>query len=525
VIGIKKRFSKKLDPAVDKALQRTIDYARESISTIPDPEKPSREKKEIISVGQKRFENNTNYIWPEVKKLVEMDFHIEEIRQMLNDFMKGEGESNPLNDLPEDVKKELKTKIDEAVKKAVKELEKEIEEGEKSGKDVKEIKGILEGIKSGKEVPYPIDELSDDTKKELEKLFNKLPRQKREELGDKAKKQLEDLEDAANKGLEGKLNKDKPESHQERREREAKEKKAEKDKEETERERKELEKKLEELRREKMTEYDKAYEEVADIINSLYSRLARFFLPERHPKWQKGYPTGSRLDVEKAMQAEADPRYLDKIWERKTIPHKFDYRFSILVDLSGSMQGEKIEETFKGVVVLAEVLEKLGIQYEILGFQDEIIPYKDFKEKLTKEVRERLLIAKREPFNNGVHNKAGWSSDGYCLKESYQRLLQNLGKDNFLIVLSDGMPEPDSEHSGSEYDLDKVAKDIIQEKRIKLIGLGLGPDTEHVKEYYPHGFANMKMKVTEEERRQGQKDFTEAFADLLEDMIKHPENY
>ena len=520
-----KRFSKKLDPAVDKALQRTIDYARESISTIPDPEKPSREKKEIISVGQKRFENNTNYIWPEVKKLVEMDFHIEEIRQMLNDFMKGEGESNPLNDLPEDVKKELKTKIDEAVKKAVKELEKEIEEGEKSGKDVKEIKGILEGIKSGKEVPYPIDELSDDTKKELEKLFNKLPRQKREELGDKAKKQLEDLEDAANKGLEGKLNKDKPESHQERRGREAKERKAEKDKEETERERKKTEKKLEELRREKMTEYDKAYEEVADIINSLYSRLARFFLPERHPKWQKGYPTGSRLDVEKAMQAEADPRYLDKIWERKTIPHKFDYRFSILVDLSGSMKGEKIEETFKGVVVLAEVLEKLGIQYEILGFQDEIIPYKDFKEKLAKEVRERLSIVKREPSNNGVHNKAAWNSDGYCLKESYQRLLKNLGKDNFLIVLSDGIPEPDSEHSGSEYDLDKVVKDIIQEKRIKLIGLGLGPNTEHVKEYYPHGFANMKMKVSEEERRQGRKDFTEAFADLLEDMIKHPENY
>jgi len=40
------------------------------------------------------------------------------------------------------------------------------------------------------------------------------------------------------------------------------------------------------------------------------------------------------------MQAEADPRYLDKIWERKTIPHKFDYRFSILVDLSASMKGK-----------------------------------------------------------------------------------------------------------------------------------------------------------------------------------------
>jgi nitric oxide reductase activation protein len=274
-----------------------------------------------------------------------------------------------------------------------------------------------------------------------------------------------------------------------------------------------------------MTEYDKAYEEVADIINLLYIRLKKFLLPERHPKWQKGFPSGSRLDLGKAMQAEADPRYLRQIWERKTIPHKFDYRFSILVDLSGSMQGEKIEETFKGVVVLAEVLERLGIQYEIIGFQDDIIPYKSFREKLNNELRNKISIAKKEPYNEGVHNQAGWNSDGYCLQRTYERLLQNAGKDNFLIVLSDGMPVPDEEHSGPEYDLNKVVKDIIEEKKIKLIGIGLGPDTEHVKEYYPHGFANMKMKVTDEERRQGQKDFVEVFADLLEDMIRHPEKY
>jgi len=33
------------------------------------------------------------------------------------------------------------------------------------------------------------------------------------------------------------------------------------------------------------------------------------------------------------------------------------------------------------------------------------------------------------------------------------------------------------------------------------------------------------MNVSYEERRQGQKDFAEAFADLLEDMIRHPEKY
>jgi hypothetical protein len=592
-----KRFSEKLDPAVEKALQRTIDYARESISTIPDPQKPSREKEEIITAGQKRFKNNTDYIWPEVKKLVEMDLHTEEQRQTLKDFRQKqkeleqkrkemeqaqkegdiqrqeelqkeieglEKELDPFNGLPEDIKKELQEEINKAVKEAAEKLNKEIEEKQRQAqeakqkqeqldreiqdleekaksasgkekeelekqiqekkaeklaqemkqrqaeKDLKDIQDALDNIQSGQEMPYPEDKLSEKTKQELEKLFNKLPRQKREELKDKAQKQLEDLEDKINEDLEGRLNPDKPESHKERREREEKEREAEKEKEAAEKEKKGLEQKLEELRREKMTEYDKAYEEVADIINPLYVRLKKFFLPERHPKWRKGFPTGSRLDLEKAMQAEADPRYLEKIWERKTIPHKFDYRFSILVDLSGSMLGEKIEETFKGVVVLAEVLEKLGIQYEILGFSDTSRIFKEWKEKLDIHSREKMAKMK------------GWGGEGTetteATQRAYQELLKNLGKDNFLITLTDGQPN----NAGSlKEELEKIAK----EKKIKLVGIGLGPHTEFVKYFYKAAFSLNKMKVSEEERRQGQKDFAEAFADLLEDMIKHPEKY
>ena len=595
-----KRFSKKLDPAVEKALQRTIDYARESISTIPDTQKPSLERKEIITAGQKRFKNNTNYIWPEVKKLVEMDLHTEEQRQMLKDFRQKqkeleqkrkemeqaqkegdkkrgeelqkeieglEKELDPFNNLPEDVKEELEKQIDKAIQEAAEKINKEIEERQKqieeaekrqeelekeikeleekaksaqgeekeelekqiqekkaeklseeikqkqAEKELEDIQNALDNIQSGKEMPYPEDKLSEETKQELEKLFNKLPHQKREELKDKAKEQLEDFEDSINKDLEGKLNKDKPESHQERREREAKERETVRKKEEVEKEREEIEKKLEELRREKMTEYDKAYEKVADIINPLYIRLKRFFLPERHPKWQKGYPTGSRLDLEKAMQAEADPRYLEKIWERKTIPHKFDYRFSILVDLSGSMQGEKIEETFKGVVVLAEVLEKLeqlGIQYEISGFSDSSKIFKEWKEKLNKELRNKLAEMKSWG--------GGGTETAEATKEAYQELLKNLGKDNFLITLTDGQPNNPER-------LKEELEKIVKEKKVKLVGIGLGPNTEFVKDFYKAAISLEKMKISEEERRQGQKDFAEAFADLLEDMIKHPEKY
>jgi len=589
------RFSQKLDPAVEKALKRTIADARKSISTIPNPEKS--ERKEIIQTAQERFKINTEYIWPEVKKLVEMDLHTEEQRQMLEDFRQKqkeleqkrkemeeaqkegntqkqeelqkeieglEKELDPFNGLPEDVKKELQEQIDKAIQEAAEKLNKEIGEKQKQAqeakqrqeqldeeikdleekaksaqgkekeelekqiqekkaerleqeikqkqieKDLKNIQDTLDNIQSGEEMPYPEDKLSEKTKQELEKLFNKLPRQKRKELKDRAQKQLEDFEDEINKDLEGKLNEDKPESHKERREREAKEREAEKEKERAEKEKKEIEQKLEKLRREKMTEYDKAYEEVADIINPLYVRLKKFFLPERHPKWRKGFPTGSRLDLEKAMQAEADPRYLEKIWERKTIPHKFDYRFSILVDLSGSMKGKKIEETFKGVVVLAEVLEKLGIQYEILGFSDTSELFKEWEEKLNKESRDKL--AKMKNWGGQDTNTAE------ATQKAYQELLKNLGKNNFLITLTDGQP------NNAEALKDELKK-IVKEKKVKLVGIGLGPDTEFVKDFYRASFSLDKMKVSEEERRQGKKDFAEAFADLLEDMIRHPENY
>jgi len=600
-----KRFSQKLDPAVEKALQRTIDDARKSRTTIPNSQKS--ERKEIIQTAQERFRINTEYIWPEVKKLVEMDLHTEEKRQMLEDFRQKqkeleqkrkemeqaqkegnkqkqeelqkeieglEKELDPFNSLPEDVKKELQEQIDKAVQEAAEKLNREIEEKgrqaeeakqkqeqlekeiqdleekvkstqgkekeelerqiqkkkiekleqemkqQQAEKELKDIQDALDNIQSGEEMPYPEDKLSEKTKQELEKLFNKLPRQKREELKDKARKQLEDFEDTINKELGGKLNKDKPESHKERRERETREKEAEKNRLEAEKERervekerkeiKEIEKKLEELRREKMTEYDKAYEEVADIINSLYVRLKKFFLPERHPKWKKGYPTGSRLDLEKAMQAEADPRYLEKIWERKTIPHKLDYRFSVLVDLSGSMMGEKIEETFKGVVVLIEVLERLGIQYEIIGFSDSSKIFKGWKEKLSKELRDKLSGMKT------------WGGGGTATTEAtqkaYQELLKNLGKDNFLITLTDGQPN-------NAESLKKELEKIVKEKKVKLVGIGLGPNTEFVQDFYKAAFSLEKLKISEEERCQGQKDFTEAFADLLEDMIRHPEKY
>lgn len=594
------KYSKELKPEIKKFLQRVQEHATRYQQNFPSAEKSLTEK-EVIKKAQECFEIYHEDIWPEVKKLVEMDLKTEQNRQMLKDFRKMQKELeqkrkemekakergdakkqeelqkeieelknqlDPFNELPEDVKKELQKQIDKAIRETAEKLNKEIEEKQKqiekakkrqekldkeikdlkeklkkaSGREkeelekqlqekkaeklaqemkqkqaekkLKDIQNTLEQIQSGKEMPYPEDKLSEKTKQELEKLFQKLPQSKKEEYREKAQKELEDFEDALNEELQGKLNEDNLETHKERREREKREKEKEEERKKAEEERKRLEKKLEEMRREKMTEYDKAYEEVADVINSLYLRLKKFFLPKRHPKWQKGYPTGQRIDLEKAMQAEADPRYLEKIWERKTLPRKFDYRFSILVDVSGSMKGEKIEETFKGMVVLAEVLERLGIPYEIIGFHNKVKQYKKWNEKLNKEKRKELEELKFKP------SEIGTTHTDEATKVAMEDIEKNKGKNNFILTLTDGEPYP-SEHGRRLRDILKEAKN----KNIKVVGVGLGPDTEFVRDYYPASLSLPNIKPTEEQKKEGQKDFAEAFADLLEDMIKHPEKY
>lgn len=445
-------FSKKLDPEVKKALDKTKKEAEEYFQTIPGS-KPT--EKEIIEKAKKRFLIDYEKIWPDVKKLVEKDLNNEKLRQML---MQGLGKDK----LPKDLQKEG--------------------------------------------APIPMDELSEGLKKKLKEVFDSLPDDLKKALKEQAEKQLKELEDKLSEGLRGKLNQDNPESHSERvirikKEHDDKEK-GKREKEEIERARKEFEKKLEA----QMSEYDKVYKEVKPLIDSLYRQLLKIFIPERHPRWKSGYPSGSRIDLAKAMQYEAERSKYTELWERKSIPRKIDYRFSLLNDLSSSMKfGGKIEEDFKAKVVIAETLNRLDLQYEIIGFTDafdnNVKIYKDFRDKLNKEVRDRIGLMKKEV--------SGFTPTSSATKFASERLEENKGKHNFLITLTDGSPCPESS---------QLTKDFVKEARRKtnqkFIGLGLGSGTEHVKELYPNSIANISVK-----------ELPKKLARLFENMIKHPNKY
>jgi len=446
----KGEFSIKLDPEVKKALDKTKKEAEDYFETIPGS-KPT--EKEIIEKAKERFLIDYEKIWPEVKKLVEQDLNNEKLRQML---MQGLGKDK----LPKDLQQE--------------------------GASV------------------PMDELSEGLKKKLKEVFDSLPEEQKKELEEKAEKQLKEFEDKLNEELKGKLNQDNPESHEERairikQEKEGKEKERQ-EKEEVEKARKEFEKKLEA----QMSEYDKVYKEVKPLIDDLYRKLLKIFIPERHPRWKSGYPSGSRIDLAKAMQYEADRSKYTELWERKSIPQKIDYRFSLLIDLSYSMKGEKIEQAFRGLVVLTETLNRLDLKHEIIGFTDtfsnNVKVYKEFKEKLSKEARERVSSMRGVKMGNTPTNSA--------TRFASERLEENKGRYNFLITLTDGQPTDDKE----------AVKTFIKQSgktaNQKFIGLGLGPSTGHVKELYPNSIANISIK-----------ELPQKLAQLFEEIIKHPGKY
>lgn len=679
------RFSKKLDPDVEKVLGHTIEYCRESIATIPlkrmGPQgqteiQTSRDPKALQTCGQTRFSTITEWVWPLVKELVEIDLKEESQRQMLGDQQrkrqdlrqkerdlqdaKQRGDSGAQRDLERDIrklKKELepydsqsksaRSEIDKAVDQArrdqarelakqVRDAEREVKEQEKrqrelekerrelekqaanaQGNDKQSLQKDLEQAQNaeaeakaaaqaardklsdkldqagagdgqpapgegqepqpgqgegnqpgqgtgepgpdgdqpgegspggesepsdqggrpgsggsgqrnmddleqqiedrlkrkqeqGEPPPVPFDSLSHSAKTALDRAFDQMPANKRAELRERARRELEKLEDKMNEELGGKLNAGKPLSHEERRRmEEAMRAQSEEMKRQAD-ERKELDRKLQELRLSQMGDYDLAFDDVGDRCNQTYDRLRRVFLKEKYPKWEEGFDGGQRVNMELAMQSDADPAFLRKIWERRTIPIERDEAFEIWVDTSGSMGGTKCTETFRGAVFLAELFEKLGTKYEIHRFSDSIQFLKSFDETVkNSEVRDRIANLK---------STGGGTNDAQAVSAGYARLAELNCPFKFLIVLTDA-------ESGVQHELSRVVQKIKEERKVVLVHFGLGEGTSDRLGIYPYSFGNLKVKISDQERARGEKDFGDVLSEAVADMLLHPEKY
>jgi hypothetical protein len=238
--------------------------------------------------------------------------------------------------------------------------------------------------------------------------------------------------------------------------------------------------------------YDRALARVAGQLNQLTTVLEDLLRPRRRLHETAGFRSGHRLDLRRVMTFEADPRRWDRLWRRKSIPDRHQAVVGLLVDLSGSMSGPKTDAAQAGTVLMAEALHRLQIPFVLNGFQDRLIRFADFHDGLTERVRQAvgempLEVAGRRP---GGNNTPGYNDDGPCLREAAEQLLSAPADDRILIVVSDGLP---AGRRSTEQDLRNVVRLLVREPRLRLIGVGIGPDTDHVRDFYPHACASVGL--------------------------------
>lgn len=242
------------------------------------------------------------------------------------------------------------------------------------------------------------------------------------------------------------------------------------------------------------TDYDRALAQIADQVDALVAHLEEILRPRRRLRERAGYPTGRRVSLRRLMAFEADPRRYDELWVRPSIPDRREAAIGLLVDLSGSMRGEKARSALLGTILVAETLSRLGVSFRIDGFQDVLVPLHDFGEPFGPISRQRIaeLTQEIDGCRPGGNNRPRYNDDGPCLREHAAHLRDRPASDRVLIVVSDGLPE--GRRSAASDLREAVAALTGPDAGLRLVALGLGPDTEHVRTFYPEGVANVPVE-------------------------------
>lgn len=361
-------------------------------------------------------------------------------------------------------------------------------------------KKIKEASKKNGARPLPYEKLSKQTQQEIEEIFNKLTKAERQNLAKSARELIADFEDQLVKALRPKLEGDPIETAAERRARQALEAQLVESDRAHHKESSEIVQQLENERLASLGVFEKTYEQIAADVNDATNRLQRILIPRASLKWQRDQQTGSRLSLARALQSEVDPRYLGKLFERRLNPSRRTHAIEILVDTSDSMKGEKIDSTFKGVVFLSALCESLGIDFEVIEFNEKPSVRKRWHDSIKEQqVRDNLAQAARSKYARTV--------DADAFKKAHRNLQQKDSMYKFIFVLTD------AESSVCE-DLKRILSRIERDQRVVVVHFGLGHDTKDTKGYYRHSYGNLSPSQ-----------FFRKFCETVEEIILSPEKY
>lgn len=260
---------------------------------------------------------------------------------------------------------------------------------------------------------------------------------------------------------------------------------------------------VKEMRQAKISDYDSVINRVSGTVNVMRAKLRRALLSKENRDWDFGRQQG-RLDTKRLTSAYNGA---ESVYKMRKDRDEFDTAVHMLVDLSGSMAGEKMSVAGAAAIAFCECLEGSGIKFQVSGFDNSgsteehmkmyrkahasgkvyhryeplnTIIYKSFDERL-QEAKPALSVL--------PHSAGGNNSDADAVLWAYNQLKDRPQKRKVLIVLSDGQPANDGiniDWSRSSSILMGALKSSIQEVSKSVECVGIGICTDHVKTIYPN---------------------------------------
>ena len=183
--------------------------------------------------------------------------------------------------------------------------------------------------------------------------------------------------------------------------------------------------------------------------------------------------------------------------------NKIDTAVSLVVDCSGSMSRDKIGLAAVATYAMAQVLERINVPCEVLGFTTVSIDseanaemkesirelgrtysryegiylpiFKSFNERLGLEQRRRIAYMPHKSFlRNNI--------DGESVEYAAMRLLGRREPGKVMFVLSDGQPAAYGDSRALCRHLESTVKKV-EKSGVRVMGIGILDDS--VKHYYP----------------------------------------
>ncbi|PZM83947.1 MAG: hypothetical protein DKM50_00765, partial [Candidatus Margulisiibacteriota bacterium] len=222
--------------------------------------------------------------------------------------------------------------------------------------------------------------------------------------------------------------------------------------------------------------FTKYFRRVSSLANDILGRLESVFVMNDSPSYTFPHMSGSKISSKHLLRYYTSQGTFLKIFKKKTMPEKRDYRFAFVLDESGSMDGHK-ESVMEMMAIFMHVLGELGIKYSVVGFSDRAVVHKEFDEEHEDlKAKNRFISDVESYYYNG-----GGSNDSEGLATGIETIRTvGTADENIVIVLTDG----EGNISGGK-SLEQLQKEAAKEG-ITVIGIGIGEGIQSVEKHYKH---------------------------------------